>query len=133
MFGPVTFELSGFHVPDPTLLLVFAEAYRLDGQEKVWDLGPKAPMKAKREAEEPYKVAMMTCIAIWLAVQGHEEFTKHFAGTVKMPRIPRLPKTWHLHRERVYSGMGLDYTEKPNVVQLDTPLTRGMLGSLDQV
>jgi hypothetical protein len=82
MFEPITFELSGFHVPDPTCLLVFAEAYRLEGQEKVWDLGPKAPMKDKRAAEEPYKVAMMTCIAIWLAVMGHKEFIDHFEGTV---------------------------------------------------
>ena len=28
LFGPVNFELAGLHVPDPTCLLVFAEAYR---------------------------------------------------------------------------------------------------------
>jgi hypothetical protein len=118
LFGPVTFELSGFHVPDPTCLLVFAEAYRLEGQEKVWALGSKASMKDKLAAEYPYKAAMFTLIAIWLAVNGREPFVKHFSGPVRMPPIPPLPKTWHMHRERVYRGMGIEYTEPQKVVPL---------------
>lgn len=118
MFGPRNVELSGFRVSDPTCLLVFAEAYRLEGREKVHALGVKAKITDQRAAERPYQTAMFTCIGIWMALRGHAEFVRHFEAPVRTPSIPRLPRTWRMHRERIYAGMGIEYVEPQKVVSL---------------
>ena len=117
--GPETVELSEFNVNDPTTLLVFAEAYRQEGICLAY--GKK--LNESRAIREPYETATFTCVAIWMAVRGHEEFIELFRVRRRMPMIPLLPKDWHYYKDKVYSGMGLEVpVEGPKVV----PLRQGL-------
>lgn len=119
MFGPPgPLELSGFNVSHPTVLLVFAEAYRRKGIELAW--GKKA--KEARAIKAPYETATWTLIAIWMAVRGHQEFIDALSVRRTTPKIPMLPPDWHQYRAPVYAAMG---TPMPREYPKVRPLYQG--------
>jgi hypothetical protein len=132
--GPL--ELCSFNVSSPITLLVFAEAYRREAL-RLRATVPEQPTKKALAAMDPtwvehhakkrkdhlesataHEFAQWTLVAIWMAARGHQQFIDHFAGRVRMPMLPLLPRDWWQYRESVYAAMGEECPTWPKVTRI---------------
>lgn len=143
MKGETIERMAGLNVTMPEHCIVFAQAYASEAR-KIRAMVPehtKKQIKAmdpewvERHAKNRAKlldlaarneVASHMCVALYLALRGHEMFVEWFKTHAIQALIPPVPKGWRAHWDSVMAQMVPGFVPAPRVSVLSTPLTQAL-------